>query len=102
MWVLKLAEQEMCSISELIERWVRGRLHTKPEEVIAGLSKACLLLASEQTLRESLVLTQEIALLNASIGMCFSISWRMSSDLQPSHIARILSSESSENQSVEI
>ena len=46
----KLAEQETCSISELIERWVRVRLHTKPEEVIAGFNKACLLLASKQFL----------------------------------------------------
>ena len=38
-----------------------------------------------------MVLTQEIALLNASIGMCFSISRRISSDWQPCHIARILS-----------
>ena len=46
----KLAELEMCSISEVIERWARGRLHTKPEEVIALLSEACLPLASEQPL----------------------------------------------------
>ncbi|MCY7275703.1 MAG: hypothetical protein LH702_18680 [Phormidesmis sp. CAN_BIN44] len=46
----KMAEQEMCSISEVIERWARGRLHTKPEEVIALLSEACLPLVSEQPL----------------------------------------------------
>jgi len=46
----KLAELEMCSISEVIERWSRGRLHTKPEEVIALFSEACLPLASEQPL----------------------------------------------------
>ena len=46
----KLAELEMCSISEVIERWTRDRLHTKPEEVIALLSEACLPLASEQPL----------------------------------------------------
>ena len=46
----KMAELEMCSISEVLERWARGRLHTKPEEVIALLSEACLPLGSEQTL----------------------------------------------------
>ena len=46
----KLAEQEMCSISELMERRVRGRLHTNLEEVIAVFSEACLPLISEQTL----------------------------------------------------
>ena len=46
----KMAEIEMCSISEVIERWSRGRLHTKPEEVIALFSEACLPLASEQPL----------------------------------------------------
>ena len=46
----KLAELEICSISEVIGRWTRDRLHTKPEEVIALLSEACLPLVSEQTL----------------------------------------------------
>ena len=46
----KMAELEMCSISEVLERWARGRLHTKPEEVIALLSEACLPLVLEQTL----------------------------------------------------
>jgi len=46
----KMAELEMCSISEVIERWSRGRLHTKPEEVVALLSEACLPLVSEQPL----------------------------------------------------
>ena len=46
----KMAELEMCSISEVLERWTRDRLHTKPEEVIALLSEACLPPVSEQTL----------------------------------------------------
>ena len=46
----KLADLEMCSVSEVLERWARDRLHTKPDEVIELLSKACLPLVSEQTL----------------------------------------------------